>query len=56
MEIIKLPISEQEKIFQRTGKEIGLSAVAVEKDIWVTAVLRALFSLPLLSELGLVRF
>jgi hypothetical protein len=52
MEIITLSISEQEKLFQRIGKEIGLPPVAVEKDLWVTTVLRALFSLPYSENLS----
>jgi hypothetical protein len=43
MEILKFPTAEQIKIFQDVGKEVGLPALAVEKDFWVTAVLRAFF-------------
>ena len=52
MEIIKLSIPEQENLFRRTGKETGLPAVAIEKDMWVTVVLRALFSLPYAEQIS----
>lgn len=38
------------EIFQQVSNRINLPAEAVEKDWWVTATLRALFSLPLTNQ------
>jgi predicted nucleotidyltransferase component of viral defense system len=46
MEILKLPEQERAEVFRQIRNKIGLNEVAAEKDAWVTAVLRALFSLP----------
>jgi predicted nucleotidyltransferase component of viral defense system len=46
MEFIKLPEQERLEIFRQIRARIGLNEVAIEKDWWVTAVLRALFALP----------
>jgi len=52
MELLKLQEQERAEIFRQTGKKINLSEVAVEKDWWVTAVLRALFALPYAENLS----
>ncbi|MDR1974478.1 MAG: nucleotidyl transferase AbiEii/AbiGii toxin family protein [Bacteroidales bacterium] len=46
MEILKLPEQERAEIFRQIRNKKGLDEVAAEKDVWVTAVLRALFELP----------
>jgi len=45
MEILKLPIAEQQKFYKEVRDRIGLNEIAIEKDLWVTAVLRSLFTL-----------
>ena len=46
MEFLKLPEQQKLEIIEQVRNKIGLNEIAIEKDIWVTAVLRALFSLP----------
>jgi hypothetical protein len=55
-DLIRLSDKERAEIFATVSTLKNLPPEAIEKDIWVTAVLRSLFALPLLSELGLVRF
>ncbi|MDR1876415.1 MAG: nucleotidyl transferase AbiEii/AbiGii toxin family protein [Flavobacteriaceae bacterium] len=43
---------ERLEIYQITQDKLGLSGVIIEKDWWVTAVLRALFSLPYAESLS----
>ncbi|GHT18174.1 hypothetical protein FACS189429_4140 [Bacteroidia bacterium] len=43
---LQLPIEEQIKQISKSKFSLNLSEVAIEKDVWVTAVLRALFKLP----------
>ena len=52
MELLKLPVEEQQKFYKEIRDRIGLSEVAIEKDLWVTAVLRALFALPYSEHLS----
>jgi len=52
MEILKLQEQERAEIFRQIGKKINLNEIAVEKDLWVTAVLRALFTLPYAENLS----
>ncbi|MDR1896638.1 MAG: nucleotidyl transferase AbiEii/AbiGii toxin family protein [Prevotellaceae bacterium] len=47
-----LPKEERLEIYQITQDTLGLSKVIIEKDWWVTAVLRALFSLPYAENLS----
>ncbi|MDR1653905.1 MAG: nucleotidyl transferase AbiEii/AbiGii toxin family protein [Prevotellaceae bacterium] len=47
-----LPKSQQIKYFDRLALEYNLSTVAIEKDWWITAVLRALFSLSYAENLS----
>jgi predicted nucleotidyltransferase component of viral defense system len=51
-EFIKLPDTKKAEYFNNTALTTGLPNVAVEKDWWITAVLRALFSLPYASNLS----
>ena len=46
-------LSEQQRreIFNQVSTQTGLPATAVEKDWWVTLVLRAAFSLPVADRL-----
>ncbi|MDR1780721.1 MAG: nucleotidyl transferase AbiEii/AbiGii toxin family protein, partial [Tannerella sp.] len=43
---LQLPVEEQIKHISNSKFLLNLPEVAIEKDIWVTAVLRALFALP----------
>ena len=46
MKFINLSIEERQDIIRRVQTENGMDLQIIEKDWWVTAVLRALFSLP----------
>lgn len=46
MKYTDLTIKDQQEIIRRVQAEKGLQLQIIEKDWWVTAVLRALFSLP----------
>lgn len=46
MNLIDLPETERLEIFRRVQAETGLYQQIIEKDWWVTTVLRALFTLP----------
>jgi len=39
----KLTAEQQSAIIQNVASKMGLSAAAVEKDIWVTCILQMLF-------------
>ena len=52
MELLKLQEQERAEVFRQIGKKINLNEVAVEKDWWVTVVLRALFALPYAENLS----
>jgi predicted nucleotidyltransferase component of viral defense system len=52
MEFLKLQEQERAEVFRQISKKINLNEVAVEKDWWVTAVLRALFALPYAENLS----
>ena len=43
---LKIPEKKKAEIFNQTGHRLGLSSTAVEKDWWVTLVLKTVFSLP----------
>lgn len=45
MKYIDLSISDRQDICNRVQSELGLNRQIIEKDWWVTAVLRALFAL-----------
>ena len=47
-----LPETERVKYIDRLTLEYNLSTVAIEKDWWITAVLRALFALPYAENLS----
>jgi predicted nucleotidyltransferase component of viral defense system len=53
MKYIDLTDLEQQEIVQRVQAETGLNQQIIEKDWWVTTVLRALFSLPYANHLSL---
>lgn len=46
MNFASLPVKDRQEIIRRVQAENGLHRQIIEKDWWVTAVLRALFSLP----------
>lgn len=46
MKFIDLSTEERKDIIRRVQAENGMDLQIIEKDWWVTAVLRALFSLP----------
>jgi len=52
MNFYQLPQNEKREIFQRAQAVSGLSLQIIEKDWWVTAVLKALFSLPYANKLS----
>ena len=52
MEILKLQEQERAEIFRQISKKINLNEVAIEKDWWLTAVLRSLFALPYAENLS----
>ena len=52
MQFLKLPEQERAEVFRQIRNRINLNEVAVEKDWWVTAVLRALFTLPYAENLS----
>ncbi len=52
MKYIDLTDEEQREAVQRVQAETGLNRQIIEKDWWVTAVLRALFSLPYANHLS----
>ena len=52
MEFLKLQEQERAEVFKQISKKINLNEVAVEKDWWVTTVLRALFTLPYAENLS----
>ena len=52
MELLKLQEQERAEVFRQISKKINLNEVAVEKDWWVTAVLRVLFALPYAENLS----
>lgn len=52
MELLKFPQQELIEIFRQIRRKINLDEVAIEKDVWVTTVLRALFALPYSDQLS----
>ena len=52
MELLKLQEQERVEVFRQISKKINLNEVAVEKDWWVTTVLRALFALSYAENLS----
>lgn len=48
---LTLPSEQRRQIFERLKDKIGLPNVSIEKDLWVTQVLHALFSLPIRDHL-----
>lgn len=52
MMFLKLPENEKILIINQMHDETGLQQVIIEKDLWVTAVLRALFALPYAENLS----
>ena len=41
---LSLDIGDQIDLFTQVGRESGLPAIAIEKDAWVTLILRMLFA------------
>ncbi|GHU57215.1 nucleotidyltransferase [Bacteroidia bacterium] len=50
---LNLPAEQQKRYINTIGVEKGLSVETIEKDWWVTTVLRALFSAPFAEHLSL---
>ena len=46
----QLSKEQQQMVFTQTANKTGLPVQAVEKDLWVTAVLQMVFSLPLIPQ------
>ena len=51
MWFIDYPIEQQQRLIAEVKKHYGLPEVSIEKDLWVTQVLHALFSLPVSDKL-----
>ena len=47
IEFLQLPENQRRQIIEQVNARTGMSLKAVEKDWWVTLVLKALFSLPM---------
>lgn len=52
MKLIDIPAEERKAILDSLQSSIGLQTAIIEKDWWVTAVLRALFQLPYSEHLS----
>ena len=52
MKFTDIPVTERRELLGQLQNTIGLQATIVEKDWWVTAVLRALFRLPYAHHLS----
>ena len=52
MKFIDIPLEERKQILDSLQTQIGLKSAIIEKDWWVTAVLRALFRLPYAEHLS----
>ncbi|OJV35916.1 MAG: hypothetical protein BGO29_07420 [Bacteroidales bacterium 36-12] len=52
MTFLQLPENEKIEIINQMHEETNLPQVIIEKDLWVTAVLRALFALPYAANLS----
>lgn len=52
MKLIEIPINQREDLLKILEDRIGLKAAIIEKDWWVTTVLRALFMLPYSQHLS----
>lgn len=50
-EFLKIPDNEKKKIYQSVSNQIGVPPQAVEKDVWVTLILRMVFSSKFQSHL-----
>ena len=48
---LTLTKEQRAAVFERVGASVGLPMQAVEKDFWVTAILQAVFSLPVAQHL-----
>lgn len=48
---LTLPVAQRQAIIERQKEAIGLPGVSIEKDLWVTQVLHALFSLEVSDKL-----
>ena len=52
MKFIDLPPEQRAQILTRLETRLGLKPAIIEKDWWVTAVLRAIFELPYAEHLS----
>ncbi len=52
MSFLQLPENERIELINQMSEETKLPQVIIEKDLWVTAVLRALFALPYAENLS----
>ena len=46
-----LPAGQQIMLLRQTSAKVGLPEQAIEKDLWVTAILQIIFSLPYADKL-----
>ena len=49
---VQLPVRDRLKIIEQVGIQVRLSLRSVEKDWWVTMVLKALFAMPFANHLS----
>src|ERR1700749_760711 len=47
IEFLQLPEERKRAFIAETATETGMTEKAVEKDLWVTLILRAIFTLPM---------
>ena len=45
MRFLNLPVAGRRAVIERQKESVGLPGMSIEKDLWVTQVLHALFSL-----------
>ena len=50
---LKLPVAGRRAVIERQKESVGLPGMSIEKDLWVTQVLHALFSLDLIFRTAL---
>jgi len=50
--IFKISKKRQKNVFETIAKKLKIAPPSVEKDVWITAVLRALFALPYAENLS----
>jgi hypothetical protein len=52
MKFIDIPVADRREVLDQLQTKIGLQSSIIEKDWWVTTVLKALFELPYAHHLS----